>query len=53
MNTKDYYQASHKPRPRVRYKSRRRQGPGVGAALLAIVCVAGVFGMLGLLYSLG
>ena len=52
MNTKDYYHASHKPRPRVRYKP-RHQGPGVGAALLAIVCVAGVFGVLGLLYSLG
>jgi hypothetical protein len=54
MNTKDYYQEARKPRPRARSRPRRRQGrPGVAAALLAVVCVAGVFGLLGLLYSLG
>jgi hypothetical protein len=54
MNTKDYYQSSHKPRTRTPQKPRRRKGgPGLAAALLAVACVAGVFGVLGLLYSLG
>jgi hypothetical protein len=54
MNTNDYYPTGHKPMPRPSQKPRRRQDrPGLAAALLAILCVAGVFGVLGLLYSLG
>jgi hypothetical protein len=54
MNTK-HYRASDRPLPRVSHKPRRRRPdrPGWAAAVLGIVCVAGVFGVLGLLYSLG
>jgi hypothetical protein len=49
------YQTSRRPMLRAPRKARRRRSdrPGVAAAVLGIVCVAGVFGLLGLLYSLG
>ena len=43
-----HVQSSH-PRRKIRPVSR----PNMVAAFLGVVCVAGVFGMLGLLYSLG
>jgi hypothetical protein len=55
MSAKDYYPTGPKMMPREPQKPprRRKDRPGLGAALLAIVCVASVFGLLGLLYSLG
>jgi hypothetical protein len=39
--------------PMRRKNSRRKDGMSAGAALLGAVCVAGVFGVLALLYYLG
>ena len=33
--------------------SRAASRPGFGFALIGVICVAGVFGLLGLLYTLG
>jgi hypothetical protein len=53
MNMKDY-QSPHRHLYRAPPKPRRRRSdrPGLAAALLGVICVAGVFGLLGLLYSL-
>ncbi len=49
------YQANHSHLHRAPPKPRRRRSdrPGLAAAVLGVICVAGVFGLLGLLYSLG
>lgn len=53
MKAKDF--GSHtrlSARPR-RRASRHADGPGIGTALLGVVCVIGVFGVLTLLYHVG
>lgn len=42
------------PAPERRVPARRRgNGPGIGTVLLGLVCVAGMFGVLGVLYAFG
>jgi hypothetical protein len=55
MNIKEYSHltvTSAKP-VRRRREARSTSTPNFVAAFLGVVCVAGVFGLLGLLYSLG
>jgi hypothetical protein len=53
MKTRDFdvlpRNVSGPPRPPAKRK-RRREGMGIGPALLGVVCVIGVFGLLALLY---
>ncbi len=55
MKIKEFEPINANPLPtaRSRRRSRHDSSPGVGTAVLGAVCVIGVFGVLGLLYSFG
>lgn len=53
MKAKDFSSFSRQTVRHARRPRRRSEGPRIGAALLGVVCVAGVFGVLTLLFQLG